>query len=846
MTRGKIVRALLTGVMLLASASLSTPCSVWADEEYDVVRDYSAYEQTEEQAEDSGLASADNGMEKPAESLVPHDEAASSDSPSSTPSPQALGRWHLDALQANDGVVGQSIAVSAQVSGESASSVSFNFGYCFEGKFVDWSSVLKATGKLTDSLSWSFVPSKAGTYTIFVDAVGPDGLEETRQTTVQVSSGWSLDGVRSDLSSVELGQQVVVTPVVSGTNSGNVLFNYVWCYESGFSEWSSTVKETGSYSSEKTWSFTPEKAGKYVLYVDATFGGRTITKSIDIDVIANWHVEGISLSNNGEKVGDTIQFGDQPTITVDFTEGSNVTGITYNYIWRYGNGWSEWGSLKSQGKLSNDPSYQYSLKKAGKYTLYVDVIGTDGRTETFSTTVEIVLPYSVNGILVSKGSVVFGDSVVVKPSISGDANGVRYNFGYCYEGKFGDWNSTVKNTGDYTSQSSWEFTPNKSGKYTLFVDVIGLDGSKATFQRSVSVDKGWSSSNLSIVQAGSYKVGKAVGINFAVTGSRANRVQYNFVWQRDGWSDWSSNLKESGKRSQSPNSSFVPTHSGNYTFYFDCYDLDTGQTFTVSGPTIHVDKKWSLSKLSLSYSTPIHPGDGVVGTAVVSGDASGLKYNFIWQRDNWMEWNSSVRSGSYSSQKTMNWSPIASSGTYSFYVDVVDQNGEKETVGVSGIKVVTSSDVINSIVSTLAGEKVNKSSYGYKYENAIVAAGGQLCAGRHGKWCAAYLWWGFDRAGYRSLWGTSLTHVQSDPEYLAWEYQGIGRYHAGTSGIKRGDLLFMRHTPWRAGQNITHVGLVTSVTSTSITVIEGNMGWGPYHTYPRYMAKFIGYARPKY
>lgn len=63
----------------------------------------------------------------------------------------------------------------------------------------------------------------------------------------------------------------------------NVTYNYAWAYgKSGWDDWSSTVKETGSMTSAAEGSFTPARPGTYRVWVDvADASGRQVELTID-------------------------------------------------------------------------------------------------------------------------------------------------------------------------------------------------------------------------------------------------------------------------------------------------------------------------------------------------------------------------------------------------------------------------------------------------------------------------------------------------------------------------------------------------------------------------------------
>ncbi|MCI1812375.1 MAG: glucosaminidase domain-containing protein, partial [Olsenella sp.] len=132
----------------------------------------------------------------------------------------------------------------------------------------------------------SFTPTKAGTYTLYVDVVSPDGTRETRSTTVEVKEGHVYSGVEAKTPSPVLGDSVTFSANVVGQTSG-LRYNYVWSYEGSWAkgEWGSTVLSTGSDTAETAGSFTPTKAGTYTLYVDVVSpDGTRETRSTTVEV----------------------------------------------------------------------------------------------------------------------------------------------------------------------------------------------------------------------------------------------------------------------------------------------------------------------------------------------------------------------------------------------------------------------------------------------------------------------------------------------------------------------------------------------------------------------------------
>ncbi|MBM6908796.1 CHAP domain-containing protein, partial [Collinsella intestinalis] len=604
----------------------------------------------------------------------------------------------------------------------------------------------------------------------------------------------------------------------------------------------STVKETGGYTAERSWTFTPAKAGDYVLYVDAVrTDGSSETISCEVSVSAEWDAESLSVVDATGIPIEQFLFGQELHLSIDFAKDSNLTGMQYNFGWQFGESWNEWYSLAKEGKTSFDNGFSFTPQKAGTYTLFADAIGTDGKKQTVSVKIEVVFPFTVSGLDVDDDSILIGEDVTLTPEYTGDIESARFNYVWSYDGKWtdGDWSSTINETGEYTQASSFSFTPSKYGDYDLYLDIVYPDGSKETYSIPLTVSSGWSTAGVSIDKDSPQYVDTELTISANVAGERSSSVLYNYVVQRNG-NEWSSTLMDTGEYTTEPTWHFVPEKSGNYVFYIDVVDGVTGQQITISR-AFTVNKTWHLERLDLAYSSPMRPFSTVTMTPVISGDTTGLRFNYVWQGDNWYVWDSNLKHGDYTSQASSTVT-ISDGGTYGFYVDVIDQNGEIERAEVTGVRARYTYDIINRIEGTIARQSSLNGSY---VENKLLEAGGVLCNNRRGYWCANLIWYGFYENGFLDLWGTS--HMQVDPEYLANEFGSMGRYYSGTGGIQRGDIVFFYWVPWRGSQYITHAAYVTGVTGSTITVAEGNMGYSSiYHTYSRWSSNIRGYARPAY
>ncbi|SES64409.1 N-acetylmuramoyl-L-alanine amidase [Olsenella sp. KH3B4] len=184
-------------------------------------------------------------------------------------------------------VAGDAVTFSANVVGQT-SGLKYNYVWSYEGSWAkgEWGSTVLSTGSDISSTTGSFTPTKAGTYNLYVDVVGPGGTRETKSTTVEVKSGYAYRGVTVSTASPVVGGPVNFSANVVGQTSG-LTYNYVWSYEGSWAkgEWGSTVLSTGSDTTETSGSFTPSKAGTYTLYVDVvSAGGKRETRSTTVEV----------------------------------------------------------------------------------------------------------------------------------------------------------------------------------------------------------------------------------------------------------------------------------------------------------------------------------------------------------------------------------------------------------------------------------------------------------------------------------------------------------------------------------------------------------------------------------
>ena len=162
------------------------------------------------------------------------------------------------------------------------------------------------------------------------------------------------------------------------------------------------------------------------------------------------------------------------------------------------------------------------------------------------------------------------------------------------------------------------------------------------------------------------RAGTSINIGVNVVG-KTNGLKYKFVWHKSGM-DWSDdNWGIIGQDLTKPSVSWILPKAGNYEIYADVIDSNGYITSTSEYKVVN----WSLE--SLDVSGDARCGKPVKLQAKASGDASGLKYKFVWEKGGWAKWGVAQQPSASSSCE---WTPTEP-GDYTVYLDVIDGSGQK-------------------------------------------------------------------------------------------------------------------------------------------------------------------------
>ena len=206
------------------------------------------------------------------------------------------------------------------------------------------------------------------------------------------------------------------------------------------------------------------------------------------------------------------------------------------------------------------------------------------------------------------------------------------------------------------------------------------------------------------------RAGTSINIGVNVVG-KTDGLKYKFVWHKSGM-DWSDdNWGIIGQNLTKPSVSWTLPQAGDYEIYADAIDSNGYITSTSDYKVVN----WSLE--SLDVSGDARCGKPVKLQAKVSGDASGLKYKFVWEKGGWAKWGVAQQPSASSSCE---WTPTEP-GDYTVYLDVIDGSGQKHLtrkVTVDGTPILGKSSVSVESMAKLF------TSTGYAYPSQVYSQKG--------------------------------------------------------------------------------------------------------------------------
>lgn len=466
------------------------------------------------------------------------------------------------------------------------------------------------------------------------------------------SSSWTFIKLETSVESPQkVGEEIEISAQTEGDNS-RLLYKFVW-QRDNWKEWGTLQ----SFSNKNTVTWRPNSSGDYELIADIQDEhGKCQSYRINYEVREHiWKYLGMET----DKESPQEKYGDPINIRVN-TEGDD-DHLKYKFIWQRNN-WEEWGILQS---FSSKTETIWKPDKAGDYEILVD-IDDGGQVSTKSIRYTITeVKWDFEGISTSPQEVQRpGEPVEVMVDTTGNTTGLQYKFVWQRD-NWEEWGILRS----FSTDNVVTWTPETEGKYELIVDILDRDGKCQTQRIAYEIKQHpWKYIGIETdKESPQQKYGDPINITVNTEGDNKH-LKYKFVWQRDNWKEWGV-LKNF---SSDQKAVWNPKEVGDYEIIVDILD-DNGEIVTKSIPFSIIKVIWSYEGITTSPEMAQRKGEAVDIAVQTGGNTKGLKYKFVWQKNNWKEWGV-LRT--FSESPNITWTTPEKSGEYQLIVDIMDRDGE--------------------------------------------------------------------------------------------------------------------------------------------------------------------------
>lgn len=256
-----------------------------------------------------------------------------------------------------------------------------------------------------------------------------------------------------------------------------------------------------------------------------------------------------------------------------------------------------------------------------------------------------------------------GSTANIQANVTGGSSNYEYKYSWSVNG------SAKTAINSPISEKRVSLLIEKTGTYEIFAEIKDKKtGEVANASRKFKITPEWDVA-LSL-SAPSTSPGTKISAKANARG-KDDTYKYKFVLSINNWQDYKVLSPFSDKNSIVCN----PSLEGKYDLYVDVMDKFGNVQTTYK--TFNIKKGWKSNlKVDVKSSKVGANQKGlIIADGKASGNASNVKYKFVWSKNNWEDWG--VISD-LSTKSKISWSPVRT-GRYDIYVDAVDKFGNVET-----------------------------------------------------------------------------------------------------------------------------------------------------------------------
>ena len=437
--------------------------------------------------------------------------------------------------------------------------------------------------------------------------------------------------LKATYDSLAVGQPITLKATASNA-SGTV--KYTFLANDG-----TTIRSAGT-SNTCTW--TPEKAGSYIIAVQASDSSRTITSTVNIDIASSSELTATlqcSVENGKIKLIGGATGGTPP--------------YQYQFYYKKPSDTS-WVTLKiysTTSSLTFTPSTVCT-----SYDVCLKVKDATNTVAKVTKRVNYVVPPVESKLTLSATSITLGQTVTATATASGGTSPYKYAF-YYKNADQSSWTTAQ----DYSTNNSVVIKPKHTGTYSVVVKIKDKNGAIKKITRNVTVLSKKLANKLTL-SAEDITLGSKVKATASATGGKSP-YQYAFYYKNENQTSWT-------KAQDYDTNSVVyikPKHTGKYTI---CVRTkDSAGTVVKSYADVNVAAELKLSATVSKTSVTLGNSFTLKGTC--SGGTAPYQYAFYYKKSSASSW---ITAKALSTASSATIKPTAK-GEYTLSVKAVDSAG---------------------------------------------------------------------------------------------------------------------------------------------------------------------------
>lgn len=313
---------------------------------------------------------------------------------------------------------------------------------------------------------YDWIPNDLGNYKLWVDVKDETGRIVSKEIPYTINS-FIFNSIDTALPSPAFDKSHIKISANLSVDTSSLAYKF-WILKQGTGKWD-VVQD---FSEKSYYDWNPQTAGNYTLWVDIKDkSGNMVSNQI------SYTIKPSPLCITGIYISESSPHPANDGIII--WPGAGGTGTVLYRFWIHdGNSW------RIVQDFSTDEHYFWYPTKAGNYKIWVDVKDDSGNMVSSEAPFTITEPLTITSIDTDKTSPQLPNSTIrISPNTIGGKGDYSYKFSILKEGT-GLWNVVQ----DFSSKDYFDWTPDTTGSYRLWVDVQDSTGNNTSKEISFTIN----------------------------------------------------------------------------------------------------------------------------------------------------------------------------------------------------------------------------------------------------------------------------------------------------------------------------------------------------------------------